>query len=69
MSSMSSLVKAGSQILVPQFNRDIRPILFENCVSCHGPDAVHRKAELRLDQRDSAVTSGAIVPNHRKRAR
>ncbi|HVT30538.1 MAG TPA: DUF1553 domain-containing protein [Lacipirellulaceae bacterium] len=45
-----------------QFNRDIRPILFENCFSCHGPDSASRQADLRLDQRKVAVDMGAIVP-------
>jgi hypothetical protein len=44
------------------FNKDIRSILVENCFSCHGADSAGRKADLRLDKRDDAVESGAIVP-------
>ncbi|MFP6751383.1 MAG: DUF1549 domain-containing protein, partial [Pirellulaceae bacterium] len=43
-----------------QYNRDIRPILAEHCFACHGPDSAARKAELRLDNRELAITSGAI---------
>src|SRR5207247_1215235 len=49
-----------------EYNRDIRPILAENCFACHGPDSAARKADLRLDRRDDAVKSGAITPGNLK---
>src|SRR5712692_1300478 len=45
-----------------QFNRDVRPILSENCYACHGPDKNQRKAKLRLDVREIALEREAIVP-------
>lgn len=44
------------------FNRDIRAILSDKCFLCHGPAENTREAELRLDQRQSAIDLGAIVP-------
>ncbi|MDX1952308.1 MAG: DUF1549 domain-containing protein, partial [Verrucomicrobiota bacterium] len=49
------------------YNRDIRPILAENCFSCHGPDSASRKAGLRLDSFEAATAARkdalpAIIP-------
>src|SRR5260370_32002927 len=45
-----------------EYNRDVRPILADNCSPCHGPDSAARKASLRLDQRDAAIKAGAFSP-------
>ncbi|MCC2672999.1 MAG: hypothetical protein K0Q72_5471 [Armatimonadetes bacterium] len=43
------------------FNRDIRPVLAAKCFACHGPDAAHRKGDLRLDL-ERAAHEAAVVP-------
>jgi hypothetical protein len=68
------LLPLASAVLVAQippkpsgtvnFQREIRPLLSDNCFQCHGPDSGTRMAGLRLDRKDSALEvrkNGAVI--------
>src|SRR5579864_4018019 len=52
---------ASAQPAKVEFNRDVRPILSEHCLLCHGPDNSQRKAKLRLDVEKDALAK-VLVP-------
>ena len=63
-----ALASVASATPAVDFNREVRPVLSDNCFACHGPDAKQVKSGLRLDLRDVAtkpLKSGrtAIVPS------
>lgn len=58
---------AAPKPVVIEYNRDIRPILSENCFTCHGADSASRKAKLRLDSFEEATAKredgpASIIP-------
>jgi len=53
---LTCVASAGRADEAIDFNQQIRPLLSRHCFRCHGQDEAHREAELRLDQREPAIT-------------
>jgi len=69
LAGAAAIVSAGPCLAAPppDFDRDVKPILEQNCFKCHGPDK--QKAGLRLDQKPSVLKGGesgepAVVPGN-----
>jgi len=66
------LARAAAAGAAPDFSREIRPILDQHCLKCHGPDK--QKGGLRFDMKEGAFKAGesgdkAIVPGHASQSR
>ncbi len=43
------------------FNREILPILANNCFACHGPDEKHRETKFHFDTEDGAFAKKGVI--------
>lgn len=63
IAALTSVVISEERVI--EYNRDVRPILSENCFQCHGFDQNKREADLRLDTEAGAKES-VIIAGHAK---
>jgi mono/diheme cytochrome c family protein len=55
---VASACQAAPPATAPDFIRDVRPILAEKCLHCHGADEQSREGGLRLDLAEAAAVGG-----------
>jgi Protein of unknown function (DUF1553)/Protein of unknown function (DUF1549)/Concanavalin A-like lectin/glucanases superfamily/Planctomycete cytochrome C len=66
LQAQDAVQRPGAVVPAPvSFNREILPILSNNCFACHGPDEKARKTRFHFDSKDAAfIKEGVIVPGH-----
>src|SRR5215213_5300439 len=57
---LAPVLCAGAAVAAPDFEREVRSILAERCVECHGPKK--QKGGLRLDAKVFALKGGDNGP-------
>ncbi|TWT98993.1 DUF1553 domain-containing protein [Neorhodopirellula pilleata] len=61
---LATHMNVGGQEPRLEYNRDIRPILSDNCFLCHGPAESTRAADLRLDDYEAALAAAVLNPGN-----
>ena len=62
-SNKTDRVAGNAMPEVVDYNFHIRPIFSDRCFKCHGPDANHRKANLRLDTEEGLFAALKDAPD------
>jgi Protein of unknown function (DUF1549)/Protein of unknown function (DUF1553)/Concanavalin A-like lectin/glucanases superfamily/Planctomycete cytochrome C len=68
--SIEAQVAHAPRTVPIDFDREVRPILSDNCFACHGPDENQRKSKLRFDTKEGAFAKpGVITPGDASKSR
>jgi Protein of unknown function (DUF1553)/Protein of unknown function (DUF1549)/Concanavalin A-like lectin/glucanases superfamily/Planctomycete cytochrome C len=59
--SLSARVQETPAAQPLSFNRDVRPILSNNCFACHGPDEKQRETKFHFDTKEGAFAEDGII--------